>query len=123
MTSRGDHPFHFIELLEPRTFLDGAPIPGDIPTPTTPIVRIAYMIPSNRTAQANAVPKLQYLARTMKDWFSEQMSRYGLVGRTITYETEPDGVTPKIWVVPVTQDDAFLRADTWGNVNTAASGA
>ena len=125
MTSRGDHPFHFIEALEPRTFLDGAPVPGDIvfPTPTTPIVRIAYMVPSNRTAQPNAVPKLQYLARTMKDWFSEQMSRYGFPGRTITYETEPDGVTPKIWVVPVTQDDAFLRADTWGNVNTAASGA
>src|SRR5688500_20209798 len=101
MTSRGDHPFHFIEALEPRTFLDGAPIPGDIPTPTTPIVRIAYMIPSNRTAQANAVPKLQYLARALKDWLSEQVSRYGLVGPTLTSEAEPAGVTPTTRVLPV----------------------
>ncbi len=108
------------EPLEGRTLLASPPIPVSVPRP---MVRVAYMVPANRTAQPRAVESLRAAVRLMREWYADQMERHGFPGRTIAYETEPDGVTPRVWVVPVAEDDAYLRADTWGNVNTAATNA
>jgi hypothetical protein len=86
-------------------------------------VRIAYVIPSNRTAQSNAVENLRWAIREYQDWYRKQMERNGFGSRTFRYETESDGVTPKVYIVPVTVTDDYLRGDIWGRTISAASAA
>lgn len=86
-------------------------------------VRIAYIIPSNRTAQSNAVSKLSWAIRLYQDWYREQMERSGFGPKTFRYETEPDGTTPKVYTVNVAQTDDYLRGDLWGRTISAASAA
>ena len=86
-------------------------------------VRVAYVVPSNRTAQPDAVDRLQYAVQEMQAWYREQMTRNGFGSKSFTYETESDGVTPKIHVVDVAETDDFLREDVWSNVGSAASNA
>ena len=86
-------------------------------------VRVAYVVPSNRTAQPDAVDRLQYAVQEMQAWYREQMIRNGFGSKSFTYETESDGVTPKIHVVDVAETDDFLREDVWSNVGSAASNA
>lgn len=89
----------------------------------TPRVRVAYVIPSDRTQQSGAVANLQQFIPIMRDWFAEQMDRYGFGNKSFLYETEADGVTPRIHVVPVSTTAADIRSNTWGQTLTAASNA
>ncbi|HEX2971406.1 MAG TPA: PA14 domain-containing protein, partial [Tepidisphaeraceae bacterium] len=88
-----------------------------------PVVRVAYLVPSNRTPQAHAVDSLRNTIRLYQDWYRDQMRRNGFGPKTFRYETEADGVTPRIHVVNLSETDDYLRGDMWGRVNSAASNA
>ena len=84
------------------------------------IVRVAYLVPTNRTAQSHAVASLRQMVLLHQKWFSEQMERNGFGHKTFTYETEADGVTPVIHVLPVAATDSQLRSDIYGGAVIAA---
>ena len=88
-----------------------------------PMVRVAYVIPSNRTPQPNGVANLQHAIKTGQQFFKEQMEQNGFGPKTFIFETEDDGVTPLIHVVHVAETDEYLRGDLWGRVQQAASNA
>jgi hypothetical protein len=87
------------------------------------VVRAAYVVPSNRTPQSNAVARLQLALRRYQDWYRDQMDRNGFGPKSFRYETEADGTTPKVYVADVSATDADLREDIWGRTISAASGA
>ena len=95
------------EGLESRVHLDAADYV--LPAGTPPLVRVAYLIPSNRTPQTRAVANLQAALPVMQKWYKEAFSRVGLAAKTFSYETMPDGVTPKVHVVNLPQLDSDLR--------------
>lgn len=101
-----------------RSPLSGAP--SDLSLPT---VRLAYIIPSNRTAQADAVAKMRAIITDNQNWFRDQFERHGFEPKTFRVETEPDGVTPKVHVKNVPDTDAYLRGDIWSRTIQAASNA
>jgi len=84
------------------------------------IVRFAYVIPSNRAAQPNAVENIQQAALLMQTWLCEQMDRAGYGPRGLRYETEADGRTPKIHVIDVAVTDETIRTYVWGETIQAA---
>ena len=88
-----------------------------------PVVRVAYIVPSNRTPQPNAVPVLQQAVVWMHRFYQDQMERYGFGDKTFNYETQADGVTPQIWVLHVPDTDAQLRQNLFTNTLFAAFGA
>lgn len=79
------------------------------------IVRIAYIVPSNRTPQSHAVATLRNVVLLYQTWFADQMERSGFGRKTFRFETESDGVTPFIHVLSVPQTDSYLRNDAYGN--------
>ena len=88
-----------------------------------PMIRVAYVIPSNRTPQAYGVEVLQQTVLRTQAWYGDQMERNGFGPKTFLLETETDGVTPRIHVVHVSETDDYLREDSWNRVLTAASNA
>ena len=66
----------------------------DVPPAVSHVVRVGYLIPSNRTPHPDGVENLQTLMRWGQDWFRQGMERNGFGPKTFTYETEADGVTP-----------------------------
>ena len=87
-------------------------------------VRVAYLIPTNRTAQASAVANLRESILTYQAWFREQMTQSGLGPKSFAFETEPgDDATPLIHVAKLTVTDAFLRGDLYGGRVTNAARA
>lgn len=78
-------------------------------------LRIAYLIPANRTPQTEGVKNLRNIARWYQDFLREEMDRHGYGKRTIAYETESDGATPKINVLTLPYDDSYYRADDDNN--------
>ena len=88
-----------------------------------PMVRVAYVIPSNRTPQPNGVANLQNAIKLGQQFFKEQMEQNGFGPKTFIFETEADGVTPLIHVVHVAETDEYLRGDLWGRTQTAAINA
>ena len=78
------------------------------------LVRVAYVLPTNRVAQPHAVEDLRHAIHLYQDWFREQMTKNGFGPKTFKMETEADGVTPKIHVIQVAQTDSALRGDLWG---------
>ena len=88
-----------------------------------PTVRVAYLIPSNRSAQVGAVQALQQAVIWMHKFYQEQMQRYGFGPLTFNYETESDGVTPQIWTVPVNDTDAAIRSDLFNRTMGDAAAA
>jgi hypothetical protein len=88
-----------------------------------PLVRVGYVVPQNRTPQEDAVGNLRELIISVQDWYGDQMARYGFGPKTFQFETEPDGVTPKIHVVPTPVTDATIRTDVWSRTIDAATGA
>ncbi len=78
------------------------------------LVRVAYLVPQNRTGQARAVASLQQLLVRYQQWFADQMEVNGFGRKTFIFETEPDGVTPFIHVLQLPATDSFLRADIYG---------
>jgi hypothetical protein len=111
------------EPLESRLHLDAAEFV--LPPGSPPLVRVAYLIPYNRSPQPNAVANLQAALPLMQKWYKEAFARTGLPEKSFLYETLPDALTPKVHVVNVPQADTALRSDTsltqWNNVNAAAS--
>ena len=85
------------------------------PLASNAIVRIAYLIPVNRAPQGHAVVTLQSLVLKYQEWFADQMVRNGFGRKTFVVETEPDGTTPLVNVVPVSETDSYLRGDLYGN--------
>ena len=88
-----------------------------------PMVRVAYVIPSNRTPQPNGVANLQNAIKLGQQFFKEQMEQNGFGPKTFIFETEADGVTPLIHVVHVAETDEYLRGDLWGRTQQAATNA
>ena len=77
-----------------------------------PMLRVAYVIPSNRTAQPDGVANLQHAIKEGQQFFKEQMEQNGFGPKTFVFETEGDGVTPLIHVVHVAETDEYLRGKT-----------
>ena len=90
---------------------------------TAPMLRVAYVIPSNRTPQPDGVTSLQHAIKMGQQFFKEQMEQNGFGAKTYVFETEADGVTPLIHVVNVVETDEYLRGDVWGRTILAASNA
>jgi hypothetical protein len=88
-----------------------------------PTVRLAYIIPSNRTAQANAVEKMRSMIIDNQNWFRDQFDRHGFGPKTFRVEMKADGVTPRVHVRNVPETDDYLRGDLWGRTIQAASTA
>lgn len=92
--------------------------PGPVAEPT---VRVAYLIPSNRMPQTNAVFKLQRMMLMFQQWYFEQMSLNLALGTFRLEQEEETGVIPKIHVFYVPETDDYLRTDAWGRTWAAAS--
>ncbi len=78
------------------------------------IVRVAYLIPTNRVAQSNSVANLRSALLLYREWFRDQMQRNGFGSKTFALEMESDGITPKINVVRLPQTDTELLTDVDG---------
>lgn len=87
-------------------------------TDQTMVTRVAYLIPSNRTPQPEAVANLQATMLLYQDWFREQMERNGFGPKTVQLETLDDEVAPRVHVVGLEGTDAFYRADDEGNAGS-----
>lgn len=98
-------------------------IPFAVAAVGAPLVRVAYIIPSNRTPQPNAEVYLQHAIKTAQQWYKEQMEQNGFGVKTFLFETEADGITPLVHVVQVTETDDYLRGDIWGRTLQAAINA
>lgn len=104
------------------------PVPFETPSGTDlvageHVVRSLYLIPSNRTPQAHAVGAMRSHLVEFQAWFRDQMGRYGFGPKTFRFETEDDGVTPRVHLVYAPDTDNYYRADPWGRVTTAAANA
>ncbi len=88
-----------------------------------PSVRVGYVIPSNRSEQPQAVATIQYVVATYQNWLRDQMQHHGQGLKTFVYETELDGVTPKVHVIQVAETDSDIREDIWGRTLSAVSNA
>jgi hypothetical protein len=106
-----------VVLTASIAFADIPPNDGD------PMVRIAYVIPSNRTPQPNGVANIQHTMRIVHDWYGEQMWRWGYGYKSFRYETEDDGVTPRVYVIHVAETDEYLREALWDRAREAAYAA
>ena len=99
-----------IDSLEERIVFNA---PGDVAV-GGPVVRVAYLIPTNRDPQTHATSTLQTAMRWYQEWYRDQMEQNGFGPKTFRFETEADGVTPKVWVVDVDARDDELHADPYG---------
>lgn len=85
-------------------------------------VRVAYVVPTNRVAQAQGVSNLKNALKVYQDWYRDQMVRNGFGPKTFRYEMETNG-TPKVYTVGVPVRDDYLRGDLWSRTISAASAA
>ena len=121
--------------LAPGTAAD-QPVPGRVAQPLSHqpqleslggvsgyVVRVAYVIPTNRTEQADGVTKLRYAIGQYQWWYRDQMERNGFGSKTFRFETEADGVTPKIYTIRVSDTDEYLRGDLWNRTLAEATKA
>ncbi len=76
---------------------------------TPPRVRIAYIVPSNRTPQANYKESLQFAIEMAQMWYRNAMNQNGFGPKTFIYEQEQDSPRPKIHLVNVPETDGYLR--------------
>jgi len=89
--------------------------------PIQPMVRVAYLIPTNRVAQPDAVQRIRWVMRLSQDWYRDQLARYGYGAHTFVLEKEEDGITPRVHVLQSAQTDVYFRGDgnqltTWSRV-------
>lgn len=87
-----------------------------------PMLRVAYVIPSNRTAQPNGMANLQHAIKLGQQFFKEQMEQNGFGPKTYVFETEEDGVTPLAHVVHVDETDEYLRSYASGDKSEDSKG-
>ena len=78
-------------------------------------IRVVYLIPSNRSPQPNASEALQNYILRIHDWMREQMERLGYGSKTFEYETESDGITPKINFAYSTNPDTSFHDPNGGS--------
>lgn len=88
-----------------------------------PVVRVAYVVPSDREANPDAAANLPKIVQGYQDWYTDQMERYGFGDKTFRVETSADGVTPDVHVVGVAETAEQLRTDVWNEVNAAVQAA
>jgi Ca2+-binding RTX toxin-like protein len=87
-------------------------------------LRVAYLIPSNREPQPEGVANLQTNVRNYQEWLADQMDRQGLGRKTFAYETEANGVTPRIHVLRLPNPDtAYRDADIQETYRRVLAGA
>lgn len=79
-------------------------------------VRIGYVVPSNRTPQANYKENLQFAIEMAQMWFRDNMEQNGLGPKTFIFETEEDSPRPKIHLVYVPETDSYLRGNSGGEL-------
>lgn len=73
-------------------------------------VRIAYVVPSNRTPQPHYKENLQFAIEMAQMWYRNNMIQNGFGPKTFIYETEDESPRPKIHLVNVPETDDYL----WG---------
>jgi hypothetical protein len=83
---------------------------GEAPLPDH-VVRIAYLIPSNR--QPQDLERIRYGVKFIQSWYADQMDRHGFGPKTFVLEMEEDGVTPKVYVVFGNDTDAQTPTDSF----------
>ena len=88
-----------------------------------PYVRLAYVIPSDRSPQPNGVAEIRENVAQYQAWFRDQMERYGFASRSFAVETEDDGVTPRVWVVQASHPAEYFQSDIWGRAGEAIAQA
>lgn len=89
-------------------------------------LHVVYLIPGNRTAQPGAETTLRNFVLRMQAWFREHMERLGYAPKTFAYETEADGITPKIEILDVDEPDTYFHGDylqRWDRVLSRVSAA
>ena len=87
-------------------------------------LRVAYLIPSNREPQPEGVANLQSNVTNYHEWLADQMDRQGFGRKTFAYETEADGVTPRIHVLRLPNPDtAYRDTDGLETYNRVLAGA
>lgn len=75
-------------------------------------VRVAYLIPSNRVPQPEGAANLRSNIRNYQEWVADEMDRHGFGRKTFVYETEANGVTPRVHVLQLPNvDTAYIGAD------------
>ncbi|NBB22984.1 hypothetical protein GVN20_26745 [Runella sp. CRIBMP] len=99
---------------------------GILPWPPAK-VRIGYVVPSNRTPQANYKENLQFAIEMAQVWFRDNMEQNGFGPKTFIFETEEDSPRPKIHLVNVSETDNELRGNNdielFNNTKFAAKNA
>ena len=91
------------------------------PNDDAPVVRAAYLIPANRTAQTQGVESFRTALTRTRDYYRDQMVANGNGPRTFAFETESDGASPMIHLVKITETDDYLRDDLWSRTLAAAA--
>jgi len=87
------------------------------------VVRIAYIIPTNRTAQGTRSPACATPSSNIKTGIAIRWSETGLDRKHFDTKPSLTGVTPKVYTVNVTETDAYLRGDLWSRTIAAATAA
>ncbi len=91
------------------------------PSASQYLVKVVYLIPTNRTQQTNAVEKLRNYIKICQQLYAKDMARNGFYkpgtteGQTFEYEADASG-EPIIHVLNGSHDDAYYRGDVWGRV-------
>jgi Bacterial Ig domain len=75
----------------------------------SPRVRIAYVVPSNRTAQTDYKENLQFVIEMAQKWYKDNMEQNGFGPKTFIFETEENSPRPKIHLANVPETDSYLR--------------
>ena len=93
----------------------------------SPYVWIGYVVPSDRTVIQQRIDALQYVFQLGQWFYQDQMELNGFGSKTFLYETEPDGITPKIEIIHLSETAAALwghdEYDQWYNVLDALENA
>ncbi|MFM1769796.1 MAG: hypothetical protein RJA22_2325 [Verrucomicrobiota bacterium] len=78
------------------------------------VVRVAYLVPSNRVPSPKAAASLQSALLHYQDWFRDQMALNGFGPKTFALEPGPDGVNPVVHTFLLGVTDNWLRQDSSG---------
>ena len=89
-------------------------LPGPLAAAPPYRVRIVYMVPSNRDAQPQAEQILQRYVLSVQSLYRENMARQGYGNKTFEFETEADGLIPKVHIVRVSQPDTSFHDSDYG---------
>jgi hypothetical protein len=78
---------------------------------TAPLVRFAYVVPSNREPQPGAAAAIQDFAVRVQTWYADQLDRFGFGPKAFDYEAGADHVTPLVHTVHVGAPDTYFTPD------------